>query len=153
MLHQAELLDRSDQALSSRATSTSHDDGGDLNNAALAQVIAAAVTSALRATQRATSTSILPPLPCQDPNMTIMDMALCTYPRSSAEMDLGHIQVARTAWGDTVEARHKICDRSCVAIEPKFSPMDFSKLVLHGASEDLGTMVLAQQTMMDMFRP
>jgi hypothetical protein len=30
--------------------------------------------------------------------------------------------------------------------------MDFSKLVSHGASEDLGTMVLAQQTMMDKFR-
>ena len=45
----------------------------------------------------------------------------------------------------------KIRDRSCVAIEPKFSPMDFSKLVSHGASDDLGTMVLAQQTMMDKF--
>ena len=79
-------------------------------------------------------------------------MALCTSPRTSEEMDLGHIQVARTARGDTVEARRKIPNRSCVAIEPKFSPMDFSKLVTHGATEDLDTMVLAQQTMLDKFR-
>ena len=30
--------------------------------------------------------------------------------------------------------------------------MDFSKLVTHGATEDLGMMVLAQQTMLDTFR-
>jgi hypothetical protein len=66
-------------------------------------------------------------------------------------MDLGHIQVARTTRGTTVEARKKIRDRLCVAIEPKFLPMDFSELILHGALEDLGTMVLAQQTMMDKF--
>ena len=29
--------------------------------------------------------------------------------------------------------------------------MDFSKLVSHGSSKDLGTMVLAQQTMLDKF--
>jgi hypothetical protein len=29
--------------------------------------------------------------------------------------------------------------------------MDFSRLVLHGASKDLGMMVLAQQTMLDKF--
>jgi hypothetical protein len=78
-------------------------------------------------------------------------MALRMSPRSSAEIDLGHIQVAHTARGDTVEARRKIRDRSGVAIEPKFRTMDFSRLVSHGSSEDLGTMVLAQQTMLDKF--
>ena len=67
-------------------------------------------------------------------------------------MDLGRIQVARTARGATIEARRKIRDRSCVAIEPKFAPMDFSKLTHFAGSEDLGTMVLAQQTMLDKFR-
>jgi len=67
------------------------------------------------------------------------------------EMDLGHIQVACTARGATVKARRKIRDCSCVAIEPKFLPIDFCKIVSHGALEDLGTMVLAQQTMLDKF--
>jgi hypothetical protein len=50
-----------------------------------------------------------------------------------------------------MEARCKIRDRSCLAIEPKFLPMDFLKLMSHYASVDLGSMVLAQQIMLDKF--
>jgi hypothetical protein len=67
-------------------------------------------------------------------------------------MDLGRIQIARTAPGTTVEARRKIRNHSCIAIEPKFAPMDFLKLTQFAGSEGLGTMVLAQQTMLDKFR-
>jgi hypothetical protein len=78
-------------------------------------------------------------------------MALRSSPCSSSEMDLGCIQVSRTAWGNTIEACCKIFNQSCIAIKPKFLHMDFSRHVLHGASEDLGTVVLAQQTMLDKF--
>jgi len=66
-------------------------------------------------------------------------------------MDLGCIQVTRTARSASVKARHKIHNRSCVVIKTKFLPMDFSKLVTHGASEDLCMMVLVQQTMLEKF--
>jgi hypothetical protein len=79
-------------------------------------------------------------------------MDICLSPRTSLEMDLGCIQVAHSAHGATVEARCKIHDCSCAAIEPTFLPMDFSKLALHDTSGDLGTMVLTQQKMLDKFR-
>jgi hypothetical protein len=149
-----------DQPQSSRATlgSGATDSAVFGDPTSLAQVVAAAVASALRAPYGGHPAYGGPPVsspPSTSPRdhvTTIADMELRKSPRSSAEMDLGRIQVARTARGATVEARRKIRDRSCVAIEPKFSPMDFSKLVSRGASEDLGTMVLAQQTMLDKFR-
>jgi len=154
MLHKAELREQDDNPSASRTSSSFHPDGGAVldDPASLANIVAAAVASALRATQHVTSSSSPPPPTPRESITTVADMDLRAYPRSSAEMDLGRVQVARTDRGTTVEARRKIRDRSCVAIEPKFSPMDFSKLVSHGASEDLGTMVLAQQTMMDKFR-
>jgi len=57
MLNKVELLDRHDQGSSPRDATSSHGDGGAISDdyASLAQVIAAAVASALRATQRAPS--------------------------------------------------------------------------------------------------
>jgi hypothetical protein len=133
--HKAKLIDRSNQSPSSRTTSTLHDYGVDPHGkdshsaAALAQVITTAFSSALHATMRTTSASVPLPLPPRKPTTTIVDMALCTSPCLSVEMELGHIQVTCTARGTTVEARCKISDQSFMAIEPKFSPMDFSKLI------------------------
>ena len=152
----AELLDLPDPDLhsSSGATSSRHVEGGPLpdDHSSLAQIIAAAVALALRATQRVPLVSSPPASSPLGHTMTIADMDLRTPPRSSAEMDLSRIQVACTAHGATVEAWRKIRDRLCVVIEPKFLSMDFSKLVSNGASDDLGTMVLAQQTMLDKCR-
>jgi hypothetical protein len=113
----------------------------------LAQIIAALVSSALNATKLVdTSPSHFPEATTQ-----FLDMDIFLFPCNSLEMDLGHIQVVCTAQGTSVEARRKIHDCSCAAIEPKFSPMDFSKLATHDASKDLGMMVLAQKMMLDKF--
>jgi hypothetical protein len=153
MIYHTELLDRQESALSSRAPSASSEGQVPLDNATLAQAIATAVTSALRLTQQGSPLPSPPqPLPRRESTLVLADMTLRKSPRSPVEINLGRIQVARTARGDTVEARRKIRDRSCVAIEPKFTAMDFSRLITHNSSEDLGTMVLAQQTMLDKFR-
>jgi hypothetical protein len=92
------------------------------------------------------------PSPCTVETTTpLANLQVQRSPRTALEMDLGRIQVARTARSATVEARRKIRDRTCVALEPKFATMDFSR-ENHDGSEDLGTMVLAQQTMLDRFR-
>ena len=73
--------------------------------ASLAQVVAAAVASALRATHGGHPAYVGPPAsspPSTSPRnhvTTIADMELRKSPCSSAEMDLGRIQVARTARG------------------------------------------------------
>jgi hypothetical protein len=153
MLNKAKVLDHGDPPLLSWASSCFQANGSVVldDPALLTQIVANAVASALRATQHAPPVPSSPPSAPRNPITMIADTELHTYPHSSAKMDLGHIQVAHTARSTTVEAQQKIRDCSCVAIEPKFSHMDFSKLVLHCASEDLGTMVLAQQTMMDSF--
>jgi hypothetical protein len=118
MLHKTKLIDCSDQPPSSRTMLTLHDNSVHLHDddahsaAALAQVIAAAVTSAMHTIKRTTSASVpMPRLP-HEPTTTILDidMALHTSPCSSAKMDLGRIQVARMACGDIVEAHRKISD-------------------------------------------
>jgi hypothetical protein len=153
MLNKAKLLDHGDPPLLSRASSSFQANGSVVldDPALLTQIVATTVASALRATQHAPLVPSSPPSAHRNPITMIADTELHMYPRSSAKMDLGHIQDARTACGTTVEAQRKIRHGSCVAIEPKFSHMDFSKLVSHCASEDLGMMVLAQQTMMDSF--
>ena len=119
----------------------------DRSTATLAQIIAATVSSTLNATKYADTS----PSPFPEANTQFLDMDICLSPLTSLKMDVGHIQVACTACGTSVEARHKICNCSCVAILPKLLPMDFSKLATHCASEDLGMMALMQQMMLDKF--
>jgi hypothetical protein len=116
---------------------------------ALARIVAAAVATALN--HSLPPPSISGTTSPSEPTMTVLDMDLPTCPCSLAEMNSGRIQVTRTARSSTMEARCKIRDRSCLAIEPKFLPMDFLKLMSHYASVDLGSMVLAQQIMLDKF--
>ena len=113
MLHKAELLDRSNQPPSWQTLTTSHNNGVDpcIDAAALAQIIAATATLALCATKQALFTSVPLPPPHCDPTKTIIDMALCSSPCLSAEMDLGRIQVACTARGNTVKVTRKIFNR------------------------------------------
>jgi hypothetical protein len=120
----------------------------DRSTATLAQMIAAAVSSAINTAKRMDSSP--PHLP--EATTQFLDMEIRLSSRTLLDMDLGHIQVVCTACSTTVEARRKIRDCSCVANEPKFVRMDFSKLAHHDASGDLGTMVLAQQTKLDKFR-
>ena len=148
MAHSAELLGHEPSSRHTTDTGTESPLAPDRSTATLAEIIAAAVTSALASTKQMES----PASRTVEATTPLADLHVRSSPRSHLEMDLGRIQVARTARGATIEARRKIRDRSCVAIEPKFAPMDFSKLTHFAGSEDLGTMVLAQQTMLDKFR-
>ena len=148
MVHSAEVLEPGPSSRTSTSSDTDPPHGPDRSTATLAEIIAAAVTSAL-----ASKTQTESPSPrFVEATTSLTGLQVRRSPRTALEMDLGRIQVARTARGTTVEARRKIRDRTCVALEPKFAAMDFSKITNHDGSEDLGTMVLAQQTMLDRFR-
>eukprot|EP00804_Cyclotella_cryptica_P019468 CCRYP_006632-RA/>CCRYP_006632-RA protein AED:0.44 eAED:0.44 QI:0/-1/0/1/-1/1/1/0/106 len=83
-LYQKELLDCGDQVPSSQSTSFSPADAVHLDSTALAQAVAATVTSALLATQRDPLVSPSPTLTPRAPTTNVLDMALRTSPRSSA---------------------------------------------------------------------
>jgi hypothetical protein len=147
MAHSAKLFECEPSSCHSTNTNTDPPNKPDQSTATLAQIVAAVITSALASTKRMDSLS---------PSITeamaqLADLQVHCSACTPIKMDLGCIQVARTARGTAVEAQCKICDLSCVAIEPKFAPMDFSKLTHLAGSKDLGTMVLAQQTMLVKF--
>ena len=150
MLQHAKLLRPPPSPPSSRTLSDADSHTHDATSTnALACVVDAAVAAALN--HSSPSPSITTTTSLREPTMTVLDMDLHTSPRSLTEMNSGSIQVAHTARRSTLETRRKIPDCSCVAIELKFSPMVLSQLISHDTSVDLGSMVLAQQTMLDRF--
>ena len=115
MAHSAELLEPDPSSRNSTASETDPPHEPDCSTATLAEIIAAAVTSALTGAKQMES----PSPRTAEATTPLADLHVRRSPRMYLEMDLGRIQFARTARGATVEARRKIRDRSYVAIEPK----------------------------------
>jgi hypothetical protein len=112
MANSAKLFDRassSHQASCAPSNQDTEDDTDpstnvDCSTATLAQIIAAAVSSALLTAKRAYSS----PPHLLVATMQFLDMEIHLSPCTLLEMDLGRIQVTCTACGTMVNARRKI---------------------------------------------
>ena len=84
--------------------------------------------------------------------LTVNDMSIRDVARSDAEMSTAQVQISCHSRGSSTAEKKKICKHCCGALEVKFSPMDFGKLVDGAHGEDLGTMVLARQSLFAKFK-
>jgi hypothetical protein len=104
MVSSAELLDQASSSRHDTEDDTDPSNDTDRLTATLSQIIAAMVASALK-TAKWTDSS---PPHFDEATTQLANMNIRLSPGTLMEMDLGRIQVTRTARGTTVEAHRKI---------------------------------------------
>jgi len=131
------------------------DDGGDdlrpsPDDDRMLRLIGAAVASAVSAVSGKSPPAR--PSKAQEVTVSVNGLDLRDAPRSADEMGEAQVVVSRYSRGATMEAKKKLRERSTAALATKFEEMDVGRLLNHcQPGEDLGKMLLSQQTCFDKF--